>query len=483
MKIRRQTLLIPGLLLVLITACWLLPISGDVFIMLDEAQSDWPRVRFEPESPRPGERATAILADTVPWVHVKLLVNGQQEGRFLRYEPNPLGGEWFWSFTVPQSDSYELRFYHDCDQGCVDWARKVVSTAVNTNRFPSERLPTRLGVVFPNPDRDWHNRSGWVVELTYAQLSAAAYWGLDDLAARVQQSVAAGHRVLIRVDYDQDQSIPHDEAALAAYLDYLRRLVRDDRLNGAYAVIIGSGYNVNLNSQQGEVAPDWYARVFNGYGTAVTAQDNVLAVVRAENPALRVLVGPVQPWALDMDGERPFTPDAPWLNYFHTLVTALDEATQTRTAARIALAAPDGFAIDAPGNPDSPKLTEGERPLEPGLDLISQQWHGAQIGFRVYQDWLAIINSTPTTQGKPVYITASNTFGADHAGPPADNYPAGWLTTALNEVNHQPQIQALCWFVDEFDYDQQWQAFSLSNPQGAMRDAANEFDTLLRGSE
>ncbi|MEJ2747231.1 MAG: hypothetical protein P8183_04865, partial [Anaerolineae bacterium] len=89
MKIKRQTLLIFGLLLVLAAGYWLLPISGDVFVMLDEDAADWPRVRFEPESPRPGERATVILADTVPWVHVKVLVDGQQEGQFLRYEPNP----------------------------------------------------------------------------------------------------------------------------------------------------------------------------------------------------------------------------------------------------------------------------------------------------------------------------------------------------------------------------------------------------------
>lgn len=479
MKIKRSHLILIGLLLILITGYWLLPISGNVFIMLDEKPTEWPRIRFEPETPRPGETATVILADTVPWVHVKVLVDGQQEAQFVRYEPNPLGGEWFWSFTVPEKERYELRFYHDCDQGCVDWAQKVVSTAVNTHRFPAQQTPTKLGVVFPSPERNWHNRSGWVVELTYAQQADAVYWGLDDLAIRVQQSIAAGHRVLIRVDYDQAQSVPHDEAALAHYLDYVRRLARDARLDGAYALIIGSSYNVSLNSQQGAITPDWYARVFNGYGTAVTAQDNVLAVVRAENPALRVLVGPVQPWVLDVDGERPFTIDTPWLNYFHTLVAALDEAAQTRAAAGIAQAAPDGFAIQSPGNPDSPKLDDAERPSEPNLDLISQQWNGAQIGFRVYQDWLAVINSTATTQGQPAYITASNTFGADHTGPPAVSYPSGWLTAALTEINQQPQIHALCWFVDDFDYDPQWQDFSLSNPHGAMVDAAAEFEALL----
>ncbi len=482
MKLKRKRLLIIILLLALAAAYWLLPISGDVFIMLDEEPAVWPRLRFEPESPRPGERATAILADTTPWVHIKMLVNGAQEGQFLRYAPNPLGGEWFWAFTVPEGDSYDLRFYHDCDKGCVDWARKTMNTAVNTHRFPAAQIPTKLGVVFPNPARDWHGRSAWVVELTYAQLDDAAYWGLDDLAARVQTAIAAGHRVLIRIDYDQNQSIPHDETALSIYLDTVRRLARDDRLQGAYAFIIGSNYNTNMNSQLGPITPEWYARIFNGYGTETAAQDNVLAVVRAENPSLRALVGPVQPWVTDMDGrQQSFAPNAPWLNYFHTLAARLDEAAQTRAAAGIAGAAPDGFAIQAPGRPDAPELTAPQRAQEPLTDLRRSEWDNAQAGFRVYQDWLAVINSFPTTQNSPVYITASNTFTG--RAPPAQNYPDGWLTAVLAEIAPVYQVKALIWFMDDLPVDHQWDAFSLTNPQGAMTTAAREFDQLLQGAK
>lgn len=477
MKLIRQHFLIVALLISLAVLFWFLPLSGDVFVMLEETDSAWPRIRFEPEAPRPGEQATVILADTVPWVHVKALVNGDQEAQFLRYEPNPLGGEWFWSFTVPQVDSYELHFFHDCDQGCVDWARETVNTAVNINRFPSELTPTKLGVVFPNPDRDWHGRSGWVVELTYAQLADAEYWGLDDLAVRVGRSVKAGHRILIRVDYDQDQSIPHDDAALAVYLDYVRRLARDDRLNGAYALIIGSSYNAAAGSQQGIISPEWYARVFNGYGTNTADRDNVVAVVRAENPALRVLVGPVQPWVMDQDGRRPFTTDTPWLNYGHTLTALLDEATQNRAAAGIAAAAPDGFAIQAPGRPDAPELAADQRAAEPLRDLQRGEWDGAQAGFRVYRDWLAVINSFPTTKGSPVFITASNTFTGELA--PAQNYPPGWLTAAHEEISAVPQLQALIWFLDDLPVDNQWAAFALTNPQGRMADVAAEFEGLL----
>ena len=156
---------------------------------------------------------------------------------------------------------------------------------------------------------------------------------------------------------------------------------------------------------------------------------------------------------------------------------------QARAAAGIPLAAPDGFAIDAPGNPESTKMDGLNPALEPQTDLISTTWHGAQLGFRVYQDWLDIINSQVSTQGLPLYIIASNTYGADSTGPPAQTYPDGWLTQALAEIHDQPQVQALCWFVDYFPYNDQWVDFSLTAPMGNMTIAAAEFDALLQLEE
>lgn len=483
----RQTILLIVLLAVAITGYWLLPISGKVYIALEEETeaNSFPRVRIEPEAPRPGERATAIIADTVPWVYVDLLVNGQEKARYVRLERNPLYVEWYWSFTVPDDPTYELVFYHDCDRGCVQWARHGVNTTVNIYRPSSTQIPTKLGVVFANPQRDWHNRSGWVVELTYARLADAPYWGIEDLAARVTTAAAAGQHVLVRVDYDQGQSIPPpgDEQALQHYLAYLRRLARDDRLRDVYGYVIGSSYNAaanNTQSPQQPVTPQWYGRVFNGYGTPVTAGDNVVAVVRAENRTVRVLVGPVQPWVWDQDGDRPFTIDIPWLNYFHTLTAAIAEAAQERAVAGIPLAAPDGFAIQAPGRPDAPQLSNAQKPLEPQIDLRRQEWDGAQAGFRVYEDWLAVVNAHPPMAGLPLYITSSNTYHVDADLVPAENYIEGWLTTALDVANREPQIYALCWFVDYLPIDEQWNAFSLTNPQGAMVAAAAEFERLLQ---
>ena len=472
-------------LLVLLLAAigyWFLPISGDLFVVLTTPEpADWPTFRFEPAAAQPGQPVTLIVGDTVPWVHVKLLINDATEAELVETAQNPLGWEWYWSFTVPEVEDYTLSLYHDCDQGCVQWAERGVNTAVNVNRTPNNTVPTKLGVVFANPERDWHNRSGWVVELTYAELAEANYWGVDDVALRVQMAAAAGQRVLLRVDYAQNQTIPppDDPAALESYLAFLRRLARDDRFADVYGFIIGSGLNSLTNNQEA-ITPDWYARVFNGYGTVAEDQDNVVAVVRAENPPVRLLVGSIQPWLAEPNGERPFTIDAPWLNYFHTLVTFLAEAAVAKTAVGIPLAAPDGFAVQALGQPESLLMGSTSPAQEPLADLPDPAWNNAQAGFGVYQDWLAVINANPTLTGNPVYITATNTFDPASGTPPAQNYPAGWLGNALAASNDEPQILALCWFVDDFPFDTQWVEFSLTNPQGSLIDAANEFEELLK---
>lgn len=486
----RRLLLYLLIILILAALIWLAPLSGRIFVLLDQPPpTEWPQITINPAAPTPGEQADLVVADTTPWVHVQLQITDEatntiQRPSLIRAEQTPNSYRWFWRYTVPPSDNYTLTLLHDCDQGCRLWGRKRVNNSANLERHIPERLPTKLCTVFPNPERNWHNRAGWVVEIAYVQQSSAAYWHVDELAARVHTAVQQGHRVLLRIEYDQTQSIPppNDEAALENYLAFIRRIARDVRFQQVYALTIGSGYNSAEHNQlapDNPVTPAWMARVVNGYSTPPTALDNVIAIVRSENPALRVLVGPVQPWVIEGNGERPYPTNAPWLNYFHTLVQHLDTAVQDHNNAGIPLSAPDGFAIQAPGNPDSSKIAPADRAQEPQTDLPSTTWEGAQLGFRVYQDWLKIINSTPSSVGKPVYITASNTYGPDHTGPPAENYPPGWLTNATAEINQQPQIQSLCWFVDHFPPTDQWQAFSLTNPQGQMAAAAAEFDALL----
>ncbi|HOT91801.1 MAG TPA: hypothetical protein PLJ78_09935 [Anaerolineae bacterium] len=471
------------LAIVLVAGYWLLPIRGKVYVVPgDESGLSWPRLALEPAGVPSGEKVTALVTDVEPWTFVTLTVDGAPatpQGQARRI------GEmwmWRWTFTVPDKTGYELRFYHDCHTGCVERARFVLGE-VRSPRVVT--TPTKLGVVLPSVTRDWYGRSGWAVEITYARHAEEPFWGVDDLAARIAAHHARGLRVLVRVDYDQMQSLPAegDYLMLTEYLEYFRRLARDARMRDVYGFIVGADYNtaeVNALTQGRPIPPAWYARVFNGYGEDVSHTDNVVQTIRIENPNTRVLVGPLRPWTTEQDGERTYTIDVPWLNMMNTLVALLNEAARAKAAAGIPLAAPDGFDVQAPGLPDAPEMAGTFRADEPRVDLHREAWDGARVGFGVYRDWLDIINAYPTTRGLPVYIISTNTYDREAGIPPAQNYPRGWLTAALDVINAEPQIVALVWFLDDFPHGDQWDWFSLTRKPGRLVDAAEEFDALLR---
>jgi hypothetical protein len=464
---------------------WLLPIRGQVIITTDSAAPAlvFPQIHFEPSNPAAGAGVSVMLTDNVPWANVRLMLGGQSS-HAQDWHANP-GGTWTWraNFTMPDGGG-TLIFYHDCDTGCIERARFTLGEFHTTIAAP--RVPTKLGVVFANMQREWHGRAAWDVELTYAQESEEEYWDVDALTARVQAATARGLRVLVRVDYAKGQTLPprDDNLALSAYLQYVRRLARDARLQPVSGYIIGSGFNdrgSNSLTPERAVTPEWYARVFNGYGLDPTRTDNVIQTVHGENPFARVLVGPVRPFNRDQNGARTHRRDAPWLNYMNTLVALLDEGAQAKAAVNIPFSAPDGFAVNAPGRPDAPELAGRAASEEPRLDLPRAEWNGAQVGFRVYRDWLDIINRYLTTRGLPVYINSANTFAPDEGIAPTQNYARGWLTSAFDVINGEPQVQALCWFLDDdFSKDTRWDGFSLTKQIGRMKDAAEEFDALLQ---
>jgi len=469
---------------------WLLPIRGQVIIVPPETTVTmlYPQFRIEPALPHAGQTVTVWVTDGVPWANVRIGVD-EKSIVVENWRVNP-GGTWSWSvdFVMPAMKSVVLTFYHSCDVGCVERGRMVIGTI--QSMILTKTIPTKLGVVFADPERHWYGWSGWDVQITYARLEAKnqdrEYWGPDGLAERVQQSAAKGLRVLVRVDYAQGQSLPpaNDHLALTEYLQYTQRLARDERLRDVYGYIIGSGYNEmasNAFAPRQPVTPEWYARVFNGYGEPVARTDNVVLAIRQANPRARVLIGPVRPWSFDQNGARRHTIDVPWLNYFNTLVALVAETAQQKTAAGIPLAAPDGFALNAPGRPNAIELAGRSGAEEPRVDVRRREWNGAQAGFRVYRDWLDIINTYSTTRGLPVYITATNTFTVDEGIVPAQNYVRGWLTTAFEVVNQEDQIQALCWFMDrDRSGDSRWDTFSLRKHPGRLIDAAEELDRLLQ---
>ncbi len=486
---RLRTILVLVIVILLATGYWHLPISGQVIVASQgwDGGITWPKLVLDPANPQPNQEAVITVTDVQPWTHVKLAIDDASP-TFLYFKEAITGGSWSWSWriTVPDRGGYEVVFYYACDTGCIERARFAVgmvlepSLSRNTNR-----VPTKLGLVFADPNRDWHGRSGWDVELTYARQAEAEYWSIDDLAARVKLATDSGLRVLVRVDYDLGQAIPpvQDYQALDVYLKYLTRLARDARLKGVYGFIIGSSYNGNGSNSQAPdrlVTPEWYARVFSGYGAEPAHTNNVVETIRRENPSVQILVGPVRPWIDDQNGTLRHRIDVPWLNYMNTLVAALDEAAQADALNGVPFTAADGFAVQAPGRPDGPDRDVAAAANEPQVDYRRAEWDGAQAGFRVYRDWLEIINKYDHSRGLPVYISSTNTFTPDQAVVPAENYPRGWLSAALDEVNREPQVHALCWFIDSFPMDTQWEYFSLTRPTGLLVDAAAEYDQLLR---
>jgi hypothetical protein len=259
-------------------------------------------------------------------------------------------------------------------------------------------------------------------------------------------------------------------------------LARDERLSAVDGFIIGSNFNTagaNAHSPENPVTPAWYAQVFNGYGVDPKLHNNALEVIRNENTQVHVIVGPVSPWNGDQNGAITYQINVPWLNYMNSLTAYINAAANAKMENGISAAAPDGFAIQAFGRVEAPELSSTQQAQEPLLALHRDEWGDAQAGFRIFEDWLDIINQYEYTTGKPVYINASNTFDSETGRFPAENYPAGWLSNALAAVNEEPQIQTLGWFMDGFAHDEQWAMFSLTTPRGLLTEASEEFDALL----
>ncbi len=471
----------------LVVIIWFLPLDGQVVITTERGLGfPQPQIRLQPVAPEPGEAVTVWVTDAEPWAHVLLTVD-HVPAELEQSNQNPdQSWTWVWGFTAPDHDAYPISFYRDCHTGCQ--LRGHAEIGAGRADALRDLSPTKLGVMFPSPDREWHNRQAWAVDLAYATLADEEPWGIDYLASRVQQQQAKGLLTLVRVDYAPDQTLPPagDEVALAEFLEYTARLARDERLQDVYGYIIGSGYNAFSSNQRDlerVITPEWYARVFNGYGRTVIQQDNVAQVMRRENSQIRLLVGPVRPWNLDQNGSQIFTIDAPWLNYFNTLIFYLEESRMEKASVGLSQIGPDGFAVEAPGNPSAPELGQRSPAQEPGLDLPRTTWDGAQVGFGIYRDWLAVVNSHPSTKNLPVFINSTNTFVRKEGITPAQNYPSGWLTKAMDEVQQTPQIKSLVWFMDDLGDDTQWAAFSLTQQSGQLVKAAEEFDRLLQGEQ
>ncbi|MCZ7668019.1 MAG: hypothetical protein M5U34_12915 [Chloroflexi bacterium] len=163
----------------------------------------------------------------------------------------------------------------------------------------------------------------------------------------------------------------------------------------------------------------------------------------------------------------------------NSVVTYINAAAAAKIEHGISDTAPDGFAIQAFGRVDAPELSAAQRAQEPFIPLHREEWGEAQAGFRIYQDWLDIINQYEYTAGKPVYINASNTFEQRNRTFSCRQLPRKLVEQCPEAINQEPQIRTLAWFPESLPHDEQWAMFSLTTPRALLIEASQEFDALL----
>lgn len=328
---------------------------------------------------------------------------------------------------------------------------------------------------------------GWDVELLYATGidQAGDPNGSAAVGARAATAKAdRGLRVLVRVDYAQGQSVPPpttNDAARTEYVLFLQSICQDPAYHeNVFGYIIGNEFNLRAENQQlnwpngQRLTPDWYARICIGYDADPGDTGNAYSSIKTFQPDALVLVGPVAPWTDESgaDGEDQWSTDEPWLNYFHAVCRRI--ASVGTSINRW----PDGFAIHAYGRL-APARSAAFNRDEPHRDVTFGS-RGAQGGFRVYQDWSAIIDGTGFDPSLPIFVTETNTFTDAHS---SESYPVGWYLEALQELKTAgPRFRALCWFVDN-DPSGGWEAERLTNPQGNCIQANADFDAAIAGGQ
>ncbi len=335
----------------------------------------------------------------------------------------------------------------------------------------------------------WYNLAGtrgtsggWNVELLFATGIDQANDPNGRAAVGRRAGVARGAlglRVLVRVDHAPGQSLPPpgDDAGRTAYVRFLEGICQDVTYReNVFGYIIGNEFNLasenqRLNRAAGErLTPDWYARMFNGFGVDAADVGNAHAFIKTHQPAAWVLVGAIAPWSGESDGDAGarWIIDEPWLNYFHAACRRIFGAASASQRW------PDGFAIHAYGRtglPGSPSFTANE----PHTD-VPFGGRGAQGGFRVYRDWCAIIDAAGFAPNLPVFVTETNTLTGN---PSSQSYPSGWYVEALQELQTAgPRFHALCWFVDN-DPSGGWPGERLTNPTGNCVQASQDFDAAI----
>lgn len=295
---------------------------------------------------------------------------------------------------------------------------------------------------YANPTVGAGPDGGWSVETVIP--NSAAWWQAPWFTPLYQQvSTTHNAAIVTRIDYDWGQTVPAPTTLGAQ--NWATRVV-NEVVNplGSYAKRWIIGNEPNIVGEGGgwtsnQVTPAGYAQIYTAVRSAIKA-------VRLQD---EVLFAPVSPGGV-IAGVR-------WKDGNQWLAEAID-ATLALPSGAI-----DGFALHAYGG----QATAAASVTEFHNGFTSQ---------------LAVIDARPL-RNTPVYITEWNRATATTGNLAAnEQVTADFITQSLADVdswNRTPgnhNIRSLAWFIDNKDYGDAWNQYSLEwwqsqgNPTGSSGD-------------
>lgn len=268
---------------------------------------------------------------------------------------------------------------------------------------------------------------GWSVELVPAvSICRGDVSGISNLANAARNQ---GMQVIFRVDYKQSNGRQVAVPVNAAEYDQWKAdfFQCTSKLGGISPLFI-VGNEPNLDYDVQPINAQQYAAAFNALWAGKPAGVQLLATFNS-----------------------PFT-DPAWMT---TMANALTAA--------------DGFAIHTGGIRGSC--------VDPRQACNAIPSWTFDSGFRYYRNVIAAI---PAAKRKPVYITEFNTYTGGSDPVPQQNYQAGWINKAYEEIRSYnatrgalPEVKAMCWFTDAIRGG--FPGFALRNIPQALADIKTEF--------
>jgi hypothetical protein len=235
---------------------------------------------------------------------------------------------------------------------------------------------------------------------------------------------------IVRLDWQPSYAVPTNSGDYSGWIANFNQAV--NALKDVATLFI-AGNEPTIEPSTG-ISSSQYANAFNQlYASKVSGTSYLVA-------------GPA-PWsAAQSSGET----DLQWLANLAPLLVGVD-----------------GFAFHTYESVDY-GCTDPTTPCTPGGNSCV----GGDCGFRRYRDFL--LRVAPYWASKPVYLTEFNSHGFQATTTPQNDYPVGLIQACYQEVRNyntatnssrssNPRVLNLCWFVDDWRGDPNWQPYALAN--------------------